>query len=329
MGTLYLTEQNSHLRKTSQRLVVERNGETLLEIPAFKVERVVVFGNVQITTPALVYLLQQGIETTLISAHGKIQGRLTPVENKNVFLRLRQYQTYSDSSFRISFARELIRSKLANGRRFLQRLSYSRELDLTPCLSDIARYMESVQRADSLDSIRGYEGKGTAAYFQAFASLVKYMKFAGRNRRPPRDPVNSLLSFGYTLLAGEVFAALSSGSLDPYLGFFHELKYGRAALCFDLCEEFRHLVVDGLVLDLVNRKRIQEDDFSPDPESGGLLLNPEPRKIFLQAFEQKMLGSRKSGEGDSSSYRMALHGQVEKLRAAIEGKADYRGFQSS
>jgi len=329
MGTLYLSEQNAHLRKTAQRLVVERDGEVLSEIPAFKVERVVVFGNVQITTPALVFLLHNNIETALLSINGKLHGRLVPAENKNIYLRLHQYRAYHDQTFRLELAKELIRSKLTNARRLLQRLAYGRSLDLQKPLDDISRYAEQAQKAESPDSVRGYEGKGTAAYFGGFAKLVQGFTFQGREKRPAKDPVNSLLSFGYTLLSGEVFAALSAGGLDPYLGFFHEIRYGRASLCFDLCEEFRHLVVDGLVLDLINHRRIQEEDFEEAPDEEGVLLKPDARKKFLGAFEQKMSGARKGTAGQDTCYRMAIHGQVERMRDAIEGKRKYEGYRYS
>ncbi|MFB3787123.1 MAG: CRISPR-associated endonuclease Cas1 [bacterium] len=327
MGTLYLTEQNAHLRKTSQRLVVEKDGEIVRELPSFKVERVVVFGNVQITTQALMFLLQQGIDTSLLSLHGQLYGRLVPAESKNIFLRLQQYRAYGDSSFRLTLSKELVRSKLTNGRRLLQRLSYGRDLDLAPWLEEIARHAKSVETAHSLASVRGYEGKGTATYFEGFGKLVKGFAFTGRTRRPPKDPVNSLLSFGYTLLAGEVFAALSAGGLDPYLGFFHEVHYGRAALCFDLCEEFRHLVVDSLVLDLINHQVLKPDDFTSEPETEGILLKPEARKLFLSNFEKKMTGIRKPGAGEEESFRLAIHHQVDELRKVLAGKTEYKGYR--
>ncbi|MGI6456357.1 MAG: CRISPR-associated endonuclease Cas1 [bacterium] len=327
MGTLYLTEQNSYLRRTSQRLVVELNGETLAEIPAIKVERVLVFGNVQISTQALHLLLNQGIDTSLLSYHGKIYGRLVPVENKNIYLRLSQYKAYHDSAFRLCFAKNIVQGKLLNGRRLLQRLSYGRKMDMEPVLREMSRYAQAVQQCTDLDQVRGYEGKGTAAYFHGFGQLIKGFDFCGRNRRPPRDPVNSLLSFGYTLLAGEVLAALAAGGLDPYLGFFHEVKYGRTALCFDLCEEFRHLVVDGLVLDWVNHEKVKAEDFTEDPESKGLLLSPEMRKQFLAAFEKKMTELRKNTSNKSINYRKSIHDQVDCVRHAIQGNTEYTAYR--
>jgi CRISPR-associated protein Cas1 len=325
MGTLYLCEQNAHLRKTSQRFIVEKDGEHVLELPAIKVDRVVVFGYVQLTTQAIDYLLQQGIETSFLTMHGKLHGHLVPAENKNIFLRLKQYEAYHNDDFRLNFAKELVRSKLKNGRRLLQRLSYSRNLDLTSCLDGMQQCAQQVDRCQSTKSIRGYEGQGTAYYFDGFGKLVNEFEFTGRNRRPPKDPVNSLLSFGYTLLAGEIFSALSAGGLDPYLGFFHEIHYGRASLCFDVCEEFRHLVVDGLVLDVINHQQIRAEDFDQTAEDESILLKPEARKIFLSSFEKKMMEMR-SHQGTKQSYRLAIHAQVERLRKAIEGKENYQGY---
>lgn len=327
MGTLYLCEQNSHLRKTSKRLVVEKDKKVLCELPAIKVDRVVVFGNVQITTQALNFLLKEGIDTALLSMRGKLYGRLVPAESKNIFLRLKQYHAYYDEAFKLKFSKELVVSKLKNGRRLLQRLSYGKECDTSKSLDEINRCVNQIDSCQSTKSLRGYEGQGTAAYFQGFGKLVKGFSFTGRNRRPPKDPVNSLLSFGYTLLTDEIFAALTAGGLDPYLGFFHEVHYGRASLCFDVCEEFRHLVVDGLVLDVINHQKIVETDFEKDEETGQMCLIPQAQKTFLSAFEQKMIDKRTTADGDNQSYRLAIHEQVNRLRKAIEGVSEYKGYR--
>ena len=327
MGTLYLCEQNSYLRKTSKRLRVEKDDQVLCELPAIKVDRVVIFGNVQISTQALNFLLKEGIDTALLSMRGKLYGRLIPAENKNVFLRLHQYRAYYDEAFRLQFSKELVRSKLKNGRRFLQRLSYGREYDISHSLDEMNRCVSQIDACQSTKSLRGYEGQGTAAYFQGFGQFVKGFSFTGRNRRPPKDPVNSLLSFGYTLLADEISAAITAGGLDPYLGFFHEAHYGRASLCFDLCEEFRHLIVDGLVLDVINHQKIKKEDFELDEETGKICLTPDAQKIFLAAFEHKMSDTRRTAEAKPQTYRLSIHEQVNQLRKAVEGKEDYKGYR--
>lgn len=326
MSTLYLTEQNSHLRKTSKRLIVESNGETKAEIPAFHINRVVIFGNVQVTTQALDFLLKENIDTAFLSTHGKLYGRLVPTENKNILLRLEQYKRYNDTTFRIEFAKEIVHRKLLNCRRFLQRMSYSRKLNISSTLNQIKTLAEQAKTSTQIDSIRGYEGKGTSYYFQSFGLLLNQFEFKSRVKRPPKDPVNSLLSFGYTLLANEIQSALSAGGIDPYLGFYHEVRYGMASLCFDICEEFRHIIVDALVLDVLNRNQLKHEDFFCDKETEKVLLHPEPRRKFLKAFDQKMSG-KTNGEKLGIDYRMVIHQQVEKIRNAIEDKQTYEGYQ--
>jgi CRISPR-associated protein Cas1 len=322
MATLFITEQGATLRKEANRLVVERDDVRLLEIHDFKVERVVIFGNVQITTQAMTFLVERGIDTTFLSLHGKLKARLVPIESKNSLLRVRQYELTHDSAFALSTAKAIVTAKINNCADLLKRHQRNHDgSDFRLELSQLSFLAEEAAARHSLDSLRGIEGQAAAVYFPGFGkALRRNLQFTKRTRRPPRDPVNALLSFGYTLVYGEAIASLSSVGFDSYLGFYHSFHYGRCSLALDLMEEFRPLIVDRLVLKIINLEVVKSDDFETDPNTG-VNLKPGARKRFFREYETVMCDpftSRVAGE--QTSLRRALHQQAQALqRAVIEG----------
>lgn len=324
MATLFITEQGTTLRKEANRLVVERDQERLLEIHDFKVERVVVFGNVQVTTHAMTFLVERGIDTTFLSLHGKLKARLVPLESKNSLLRVRQYERIRDQGFALSLAKTIVTAKIANCADLLKRHQRNHEgSNFGLEVSQLSFLTEEARARQTIDSLRGIEGQAAAVYFQGFAkALRRKLHFTKRTRRPPRDPVNALLSFGYTLLYGEAIASLSSVGFDSYLGFYHSFQYGRCSLSLDLMEEFRPLIVDRLVLRIVNLEIVKPDDFENDPNTG-VNLKPGARKRFFREYETVMsdqFSSRAAGE--QTNLRRALHQQALAFqRAVIQGSA--------
>ncbi len=331
MASLYIVEQGATLRKESNRLVVERDGAALAEIHDFKLDRVVIFGNVQLTTPAIWFLLESGIDTAFLSASGKLRGRLAPLESKNVPLRLRQYECTQDAGFARRMASAIVAGKIANCIAVLSRHQRNHpECALEAEIAQLNSYLKKAARgesAHSLDSLRGVEGQAAAVYFQGFArTLRRRMQFTKRTRRPPADPVNALLSFGYTLLYNEAISALSSVGFDPYLGFYHALHYGRCSLALDLMEEMRPLVADRLATQMVNLEIVKPDDFRR--EQSGVLLGDGARKRFFREYERIVnaeFAHRQTGV--RTTLRRALHDQAQALqRALMQGEA-YRAFQ--
>jgi CRISPR-associated protein Cas1 len=329
MATLYLTEQGATLRKEHRRFVIESNGVALSQVHEFKVERVVIFGHVQLTTQAIGYLLARGIDAAFLNLQGQLKGRLAPLASKNVPLRLRQYDRARNPVFALETARAIVVGKIANCAAVLARHQRNHpETEFSAQTAQLAALSGTAGRRESLDSLRGVEGQAAAVYFQSFGRMLRRgFEFSKRTRRPPTDPVNSLLSFGYTLLYNEAIGALVSVGCDPYVGLYHGINYGRCSLALDLMEEFRHLTIDRLTLQLINLGVLGAEDFAPD-EMGGIYLQPEARKRFLKEYERMMTGEFTHGRAaECTSFRRALHEQARKLAARFARDSAYAAFQ--
>ncbi|PXF59070.1 MAG: CRISPR-associated endonuclease Cas1 [Candidatus Methanogaster sp.] len=325
MSTLYLTEQGSKLRKTSQRLLVERGGVTLLDVPAHEIDHILIFGAVQISTQAISFLLSSGIEVSFLSMNGRLKGRLTPVQSKNVFLRLAQYDRYKDEEFKLITARSILEGKMKNQRTLLLRYQRNRpEADFTSDMDTISRSLSQIPHESTISALMGLEGASTRAYYNCYATMLSNFVFEGRNRRPPLDPVNALLSLGYVLIANEMSALMESTGFDPFIGFMHGLRYGRQSLPLDMIEEFRHPVIDGLVQSLTNKESIKEVDFHKESD-GAVLLNKESLKRFFSFYEDRMEKSFKRGNS-YTSYRKVFREQVDNMRQTVLNRETYQPF---
>lgn len=207
--------------------------------------------------------MKNEIDTVFLTQYGRYLGRLTPTESKNVFLRKRQYQLLDDPAFGLAFARSVVEGKLSNMATLLMRIKRSRNAPFTAeKAAQIRALMDRTGKADTIDSLRGYEGRGSALYFDGFRyGFIEDMGFTRRVRRPPTDPVNSVLSLLYTFLMNRVYTAVRVAGLDPYPGFLHSLDYGRYSLVLDLMEEFRSIIADTLAFSLFNLKILQKTDF--------------------------------------------------------------------
>jgi len=326
MATLYITEQGTKLTRESRRLMVVRGEDIILDVPTIKVERVLVFGYCQITTQALELLLNEGIPTTFLSMDGRLKGTLEPMRSKNIPLRVAQYETCRKPDFRLTVAKRIVAGKTRNQLRLVQRFAHNRpELDFGQTQRDLNRLMSEVDRKTAAGGLLGLEGQATAVYFEAFRQMFKHLGFERRTRRPPTDPVNSLLSLGYTVLANEYLSAVAAIGLDPFLGFFHVTTYGRPSLALDLCEELRHPLVDMLTLDLVNRSILKENDFSH--ESGGFMLTPDARKRYFTKYERRMtITFKHSRTGQNTSVRAIIREQALKMAHAIQEGRPYEPY---
>ena len=321
--SLYLTEQGATLSRRGERLVVEREGETLADVPASKVLRVFVFGNVSLTTPAIAYLLREGKEVAFLSSRGRYYGRLISSESRNPMLRRAQLRAADDPAVCLDLSRRVVAGKLRNQRRLLHRRPGSKS---SPAAAGITSLLGKAASTESLAALRGMEGLAARAYFGAFGELLDKMAFTGRRRRPPPDPVNSLLSLGYTLLTYEAFSAVASVGFDPYIGFFHADTYGRPSLALDIMEEFRPAVVDTLVMGVINRGQIKPEDFEIGTDDGKpiALLNDDARKRFLALYEARMMVPITHLDRPMT-YRGALHAQARQVVNYIKDPG--RGYE--
>lgn len=289
MYPVYVVHQGAKLSISNKRLQVEQNGETLLAAPLGQISEVVIFGNVGLTTPAIGALLAEAKDVVFLSEDGRFKGRLVGELTPHVPLRRAQYRRMDEADFGLRLAQGIVAAKLAHQRTLLQR--HNRELADAEIVSAIARLGEAVstvERRTAVASLTGHEGAATAAYFSGFRRLFGVeWKFERRARRPPPDPVNVLLSLGYTLLGNSARGAVQAAGLDPYAGFLHEYAYNRPSLALDLLEEFRP-VVDGIVLWACRGGQVTPDDFTPGPPDRPVVLSDQGLRRFLKAYEQRM-----------------------------------------
>ncbi|QZZ21821.1 CRISPR-associated endonuclease Cas1 [Leptothermofonsia sichuanensis E412] len=331
MSTLYLVHQGTTVKKEQGRYVVKLPKEEALEIPVREVERVLVFGNIQLTTAVIAECLENQVPVVFMSQLGDYKGHLWSAEYDDIGTELVQYQHQGDEGFKLATARAIVAGKLANSRQLLLRLNRKRQLPaVAEAIAVLAESLESSVQADSLNSLRGYEGLAAAKYFRALGALIvnPAFTFTDRNRRPPKDPVNSLLSFGYTLLFNNVLSLLLAEGLNPYLGNLHGSEKKQTFLAFDLVEEFRSPVVDSLVMRLINQKFLKPTDFTWPNAEGGIYLNDAARRPFLKQFEERL--SLKVSHPDVAepvSYRRVMQLQVQRYKRALLEGVPYEAFR--
>jgi len=286
VAVIYITDQGATLHKTGERLVVKKDKKVLTEIPALHVEQVVIFGNGHITTPAQAFLLNKGIDVAYLSSRGKYRGRLQPAHAKDVTLRQKQYKKADNRLISLEIAKSIVIGKLQNTITFCYR-QRNRVNEVDAATETIRDNIRKVISADSIDSLLGYEGSASAAYFKVFRKFLRNdFGFTTRQHRPPPDPINALLSLGYTMLYNNTFAMVNVVGFDPYCGFFHQPKHGHATLASDLMEEFRAIIVDSMVLELVNHNRVTSNDFLKNDK--GIRLSKGAFSLFLSTYNTRM-----------------------------------------
>lgn len=344
MPALYLVEQQTKIRIRNRRVQVERDlspdanpqseisnlqSEILLSVPLAQVEQVVIFGNVGLTTPAIDAFLGQNTEVVFLSQRGEYRGRLVGQVTPHVPLRRAQYARSGDPAFALEMAKGFVRAKLQHQRALLQRHNRERgQAEIAASIESLARALDELERKTAVSSLLGVEGAATAAYFRGLRKLFDpKWNFDDRNRRPPRDPVNVLLSFGYTLLAEACSSAAQTVGLDPYAGFLHEVAYNRPALGLDLMEEFRP-VVDGVVLWCLNGSQLTPEDFTPGPPERPIVLGAQGQRRFLQAYEHRMDAKfTHPGRGMQFPLRQCIIEQARQAAACIQnGEPNFRGM---
>lgn len=290
MGTVYITQDDAFIGKIDERLTVKFDKKTILDIPLIKIDGVIVLGRATVSPATISELLERHIPLTFLTDTGRYLGRLEPEVTKNIFVRKAQWQAAGESAQAIHAVQGFVRGKLKNYRNVLiRRQRESPGLDLSENVTRLEQAIAPIDKTQSIDSLRGLEGAGSAAYFGCFNQLLRTTEFTfpKRVRRPPTDPVNSLLSFGYSLLRHDIQGAVNIAGFDPYLGYLHCDRYGRPSLALDLMEEFRPLIVDAVVLSALNKQFLKVEDFVTESLSGAVSLTNEGRKTFLRLYAQK------------------------------------------
>jgi CRISPR-associated protein Cas1 len=320
MTTLYITQPDAVLSKAHEAFKValkQDDGSWKKQsIPAQTVEEVVLMGNPSVTGDALMYALELGMPVHYLTSFGKYLGSALPGESRNGQLRLAQYQLYGDAEKRLELVKAIVQAKIHNQYSVLYR--HQQKSD------ELKRFKKLVKTQTTVDKVRGMEGIAAKTYFGGWPQLLgDRWQFHGRNRRPPTDPVNSLLSFAYGLLRGQVGAAVHLAGLDPYVGYLHEVSRGQPAMVLDLMEEFRPLVADNVVLAVLNNREIQPADFRES--LGAYRLSDAGRRTFLQAFERKMSDEFKHPVFDyRCTYRRAITLQARLLARHLQEEIPYK-----
>lgn len=324
MAVLYIKEQGAMVQKRSERILVTRNKQTLLELPFDRIDSVAVVGNVQISSQALYALMQKGIDVNYFSFSGTYLGCTAADASKNIFLRLAQYDLYQNQEARLEIAKTIVENKIKNQMYLVQTHRWEAEDNVwKEELVQMEHLAGKVKGMTSTNQLMGIEGKASNLYFKGYGRMFKCkFAFSGRNRRPPRDPINVIISLGYTFLTKEVASALEAESFEMYLGFLHGIRYGRKSLALDLVEEFRQPVIDRMTLKLFNKNMIQEYDFTFEEDA--VLLSEEGFRKFCKEYERWM--SDKDISGFNVGYRSLIREQVKSLKVAIQKKGVYEPF---
>ncbi len=295
LNTLYVTTPGSWLRLDNDTLRVEVDSELRLRVPLHHLGTVVCFGHLGLSTPLMHRLADSGIALILLDENGRFKARLEGAVSGNVLLRRAQHLQSGQPSVALALARTFVAGKVKNTRRVLQRGARDAKAAddaaaLTRAADDLAATLRALPSAAEIDALRGLEGEAARRYFSVFSLLLRAdarSRFAmeGRNRRPPRDRINALLSFLYAMWMNDCRSALEAAGLDPQVGFLHALRPGRAALALDLMEEFRAWA-DRLALSLVNRNQLTADSFITR-DGGAVALTPDSRKLVVAAFQER------------------------------------------
>lgn len=292
LNTLYITTPESYLSKDGLNVVVSVKQEERFRIPIINIENIVTFGYMGASPGLMKLCAEYGVGLSFLTPNGRFIGRFHGPTKGNVFLRKNQYQLADQMDCSLHFAQLFVAGKIQNYRAILQRFirDNGNNEDIRSAINSLERSKQIALNTNDLSSLIGVEGEAANTYFGIFPLLILHQKegfpFHGRNRHPPKDAVNALLSFVYSLLANECSTALETVGLDPYVGFLHSLRPGRTSLALDLMEELRAYLGDRLVLSLINRKQVSPKDFVVQGENG-ISMTDECRKTVLAAWQNR------------------------------------------
>ncbi|MEW6536431.1 MAG: type I-C CRISPR-associated endonuclease Cas1c [Candidatus Auribacterota bacterium] len=290
---LYVTKQNTWLHHDLEVVKVDYEGKTIFQVPIHHLEGIALFGVISVSSSLMYKALERGVSISWLTEWGKFLGRVEGVASGNVLLRREQFRKADDPAFRTALSKRLVAGKIRNTR--LNLLRAARDIgeaetgSIEYALKEMARCLEKLEFADSGDTVRGLEGMAAKYYYDNFNYMIRQQKedfcFDGRNRRPPKDRVNSLLSFFYALMTNDCVSALQSVGLDPFVGYLHCERPGRPSLALDLMEEFRSFA-DRVTLSIINLKQVTANDFVEKPGSV-FFMKDDIRKEIIKIWQTK------------------------------------------
>lgn len=295
MNTVYINNPDRYLSLDGENLVISQDSTEIGRLPLHNIERIMTFGYTGASPALMGKCAESGIELVFMGRNGRFLARVDGEVRGNVLLRRQQYRYADNSEKSLGIAKNMIAAKLYNSRWILERMirDHGVRIDTEKFSRKSAFLKESINKAvncEDMDSLRGIEGEAASVYFSVFDDMILQQKddfyFKARNKRPPLDNINALLSFAYSLATGMCTSALESVGLDPYVGFMHTDRPGRRSLALDLVEEFRGVMCDRFVLTMVNKRIITADDFNRR-ENGAVILTENGRKNFLSAWQKR------------------------------------------
>ena len=295
LNTLFVTTQGAYLAKEGETIVVKVEKEVRLRLPVHTIGGIVCFGNVACSPYLMGFCAENGVGVSFLTEHGRFLARVQGPVSGNVLLRREQYRRADDPKISAEIARAVLTGKIANSRTVLQRVlrDHGDKVAVDQvgfAVKRLSNYLEQMNQDQPLDVLRGCEGDAAHIYFSVFDHLILAQKeaffFEERNRRPPLDNVNALLSFIYTLLVHDIRSALEAVGLDPAVGFLHRDRPGRPGLALDLMEEFRPFLADRLTLSLINLRQVQGKGFDKT-DSGAVVMKDDTRKTLLVAYQER------------------------------------------
>lgn len=331
MSTVYVVNDYGKCGYRDGRLTIEA-GNVQKEIPFETITSICIIGNIQVSTHLTRMCLKKGISVTYLSKHGEFYGKLQSTSHYHIERQRKQFNL-SEGDFGLELSKRFVAGKLRNQQVVLRRLLRNPDyqyLENAKSLANIHYSEEKISTLENFNVLRGHEGIAARNYFKAIAlTIPDTFNFKGRNRMPPKDPVNSMLSLGYTLLLYEIYAAIERTGLHPYCGFFHEDALHHPTLASDLMEEWRPVLVDTLVLSLIHKHQLEPSDFYTREEKEGVYLSDKALKIFIHKFEQKLNTVTYYQSDTGYTYREMLEKQVHTLWDAIRkhNVEDYQPFK--
>jgi len=332
-NTLYVTQDGAFVHKEGESIVVHLDHAKIAQFPMHSIGEIVCFGfGVSVSAPLTEHCAGAGVTVTYLNGNGRFLARMVGPMHGNVLLRRRQYRDADDKLRSLEIAKCCIAAKVANQRNVLQRFLRNHSdaeggTEVESAVERLAAVQRRIDSAGTHESLRGIEGDSAETYFSVLNCLIRVpepeLRFQGRNRRPPLDRVNALMSFAYSILALDMRSALESVGLDPYVGFLHTERPGRPSLALDMAEEFRAPFADRLVLSLVNLKQVSPADFIVQA-SGEVEMKPETRKVFLGAYQKRKRESvRHSFLEEDMEIGVAFLAQARLLARHVRGDLDF------
>ena len=311
MSNIYVYEQGAVLGYRENRLIINYSENDFKSIPIENIDNIIIFGAVQVSTACMQQMLAKGIHLTWLSKNGFYFGRLESTSHINIERQRLQFRKSDDKKFSLELSKQFIKGKSTNQRTILMRANkLLKNREMSDIILKMTVYSKKINESKTIEELMGVEGFLAKMYYQGVSLIIdKEYSFKQRTKRPPKDPFNSIISFGYTLLHYEIFTIVVSKGLNPYAAFMHSDKHKHPALCSDLMEEWRAVLVDSLAIALLNNNKIKKENFDFNEENGGVYLNKEGCKKFVENFEKRL--RQEVGYVTEVSYKMSFRRIIE------------------